>query len=917
MKRIFLLLLCIVHCALYIDLNAQVTTTPAFIQKGYKGEIIVTFNPAEGNGGMVGASACYAHTGLITSKSASSSDWKYATPVWRGGEEKYKMTKNGDVWQLTIPNINQYYGCPESEEILKIAFVFNDGPNGDKEGKTEDGKDIYIDLLEAGLNVKFTTPAGNLLIKKESAVEFKINTTEEASISLTINEELIAEEKGTALTYNQTFSTIGNYTCVATASTESETKADTVTICVIDNPLNEARPKGLQDGITYYEDDATRVTLSLYAENRKNKTAQNVFVLGDFNDWTYSTDYQMRKDGETGYFWLDITGLEAGREYAFQYAVIRPDGTTIQISDPFTHKTVDPNDHYISEDIYPDQLAYPAEADGPCAVIHTARPQYEWSDATLNFQRPDKNNLIIYEVWVYDFCPVRSFDAIFERLDYISNLGVNAIEFMPISEFEGNISWGYNPTHYFALDKAYGTPDAFKRLVDECHRRGIAVIVDMVFNHATGWAPQNKMFPLADNPYFNVTPPHGDNVFEDWNHDFEGTRAYFHRVLKYWLEEYKIDGYRMDLAHGLCGKNCDNYGNQHILEDYYANSVKAVSEDAYFILEHWNRWSEQKALIDKGMLCWDNTSHAYFELAMGWHNGSTSSALTNANRDGYVSYAESHDEERCQYKATQYGNGAIKTDKEVRLSRVAAYVAMNTMLNGSQMMWMWEELGYDVSIDYNGRTGNKPIPEGKGFLEDPMRMSQYQQIAQINQLRTRILPQVFSGNPTAQDLAHGRPIRSITWGEGINRVHIVANVSVDPQTISLPSGNDWYDYLADNSNAIPSDSEIGIILKAGEVKVFTAQYHPLPAVPSSYFFAEWTDVENVEQNRDCIIYMSQDIIHIESAEDVKTVDIINLQGQKLITSRSTSVNVSTLPQGVYLVVVTLPHSQKGELIIKK
>ena len=115
-KRLLSALSVVLLCVL---VNAQVTTEPAFNKKGYKGEIIVTFNPAEGNKGMVGATECYAHTGLITSKSASGSDWKYATQKWRGGEDKYKMTKNGDVWTLTIPNIYEYYGCPESEEILK------------------------------------------------------------------------------------------------------------------------------------------------------------------------------------------------------------------------------------------------------------------------------------------------------------------------------------------------------------------------------------------------------------------------------------------------------------------------------------------------------------------------------------------------------------------------------------------------------------------------------------------------------------------------------------------------------------------------------------------------------------------------------------------------------------------------------
>ena len=245
------------------------------------------------------------------------------------------------------------------------------------------------------------------------------------------------------------------------------------------------------------------------------------------------------------------------------------------------------------------------------------------------------------------------------------------------------------------------------------------------------------------------------------------------------------------------------------------------------------------------------------------------------------------------------------------------------MLNGPQMMWMWEELGYDVSITYKHttdqyssdyRTEPKPIPEGKGFYTDPMRMSQYQIIGQINQLRTRILPQVFEGNPTAQDLAHGRPIRSISWGEGVNRVFIVSNVSVDPQEIALPNGSNWYDYLANSTETLIEGKKV--TLKPGEVKVYTAQHFQLPEVPSEYVFGEWTDVENVEQNRDCIIYMSKDIIHVESAEDVKSVEVINLQGQKLITTRSTSVNASALPQGIYLVIVTLPHSQKGELIIK-
>ena len=119
-----------------------ISTIPEIIEKGYEGEIIIKYNPLAGNGGMKDAFICYAHTGLVTSES----NWKYGTAGWRDGDEKYKMTKKDGVWELKIPNIYEFYGCPRSEEILKMAFVFNDGPNGEKEGKTAEGGDIFVDL---------------------------------------------------------------------------------------------------------------------------------------------------------------------------------------------------------------------------------------------------------------------------------------------------------------------------------------------------------------------------------------------------------------------------------------------------------------------------------------------------------------------------------------------------------------------------------------------------------------------------------------------------------------------------------------------------------------------------------------------------------------------------------------------------
>ena len=298
-------------------------------------------------------------------------------------------------------------------------------------------------------------------------------------------------------------------------------------------PEERQRPAGVTNGI-YYGADGTSVTLCTYAAS-KTESAKRVFLLGDMTNWQLSGDYQLYKDGN--YFWITLTGLTPGQEYRFQYAVERADGVKKQISDLYSEKLLHPDDQYEPRTIDPNLLAYPAGGDGYVTVIQPGKPAYQWSDATLNFQRPNKNNLVIYELWIYDYTESRSLKGLMKRLDYIQNLGVNAIELMPICEFDGNYNWGYSPNHYFAPDKAYGTETMYKEFIDECHKRGMAVILDMVFNHATGLNPMNKLYPygtdLAKNPWFNVNPPHGDNVYEDWNHGFEPAHEMFIRATEY------------------------------------------------------------------------------------------------------------------------------------------------------------------------------------------------------------------------------------------------------------------------------------------------------------------------------------------------------------------------------------------------
>ena len=776
MRKIILSLFLLVA----LCMQAQVATEPAIIEKGYTGQIVLTYDPTVGSGNMASATACYSHMGLITAESKNNKDWKYIRdPEGWGKKTEPQWTKVDDDWQLTIDNLYTFFNCPETEDVQAIVMVFHDG-NGSssKQGKAIGDQDIVLYLGQEN-------DPGDIWT-------------------------------GFEMSPAQLW----------------------------------PRPAGMKTGITYNADGS--VSLCMYAAS-KTESAQHVYVLGDFNGWKLDNNLQMYKDGN--YFWTTLVGLEPGREYCFQYAVVRADGVKKQICDIYSEKVLHPDDIYEPAEQYPSLHEYPRKgADGGyVTVIQPGRPAYPWSNATLNFQRPNKDNLIIYELWPYDHTPERSLMGLYHRLDYLQNLGVNAIELMPINEYEGNISWGYNPTLYFALDKALGTPDDLKRVVDACHQRGIAVILDMVFNHTTGQNPMAKLYPwgtdLKDNPWFNVSSavPHKDNNFgEDWNHDFSETHEMFTRALQYWIQEYKVDGYRLDLSHGICGTTRNPVQN---LTDYYENGVKAADDkhDAYMILEHWED-QDLSALTAAGMMPWSKQIGPFAQIAMGY---TENSSLTYANRDNYISYSESHDEERNFFKVKLWGDGDLKTNEDARVSRAPLVLGLLSMLDGSKMFYHFEELGFDYSKFQNaagewGKDNEDGYPDYYGTVSPKIneevkmapkyrpeewiknggaRMDAYQKIGQIIQLRTRILPQVFEGDPTVVNISSGL-VRTVQWGE---HVFVAGNISAtESQSVNLPAGT-WFDYLAGGTAAAANYS-----LQPGEIKVFTGTQITPPNVPSSY-----------------------------------------------------------------------------------
>lgn len=886
-----------------------VSTNPTFITPQTQ-RIEIVFDATQGNAGLKDYQGdVYAHTGVITDKSKSSSDWKYA-PTWGDNSPKYKLKPlGGNKWQLDItPNMQTYYGVADGEKIKKLAFVFRSADKK-KEGKDVGNTDIFVDVFERGLNVAFVQPAESKTVTQNFSETIEIETSITADIELLVNGKSMKKStNATSLKHPYVYAQAVDYQLVAKATRSGQMVYDTVNVIVPAPVVQQPRPSGVQDGITYAT-DGTSVTLVLHAPNKKN-----VFVIGDFSNWLPKNAYQMKKDGER--WWLTINNIVPNKLYAFQYLV---DGV-IRIPDPYTELVLDPwNDAWIDKKIYPDMPLYPTgKTTELVATFQSQQTPYAWQITDFKIEHPD--NVVIYELLLRDFTDEKSLQAAIQKLDYLKALGVTAIELLPIQEFDGNNSWGYNPNLFFAPDKAYGSPNMYKKFIDEAHRRGMGVILDMVFNHATGTHPFAKLYwdeknnrPAADNPWMNVKAPHGFSVFNDFDHSYKGTRAYFNRVLAYWLNEYKVDGYRMDLTKGLTQRSGTENSFDQSRIDYlteYHNTVKQHNPNAMFILEHLVGGAEERHLADKGMYLWRNVNNAYSQAAMGYQSDANFGAMNTLPRK-WIGYAESHDEERNFYKAKTWGSGVIKTDSVARLKRIPLNIAFAMLTPGPKMIWQFGEIGYDYSINsFGGRVNEKPA--AWRWLELPLRKKAYDQSAKIINLK-RAYPAPFTqGNVGMQvgvsDWQQGKRI-GITHSD----LNIVVLGNFQPSTTitarpNFPKKGTWYELLTGQSYQV-NQTDMAISIPAGEVRIYTDKKIGVD-----------NGVDNLNSDTSTRIspHIVTDKIYIHTTSTVEQVMFYDMQGRVLGSFQTEKVlDVSSYKSGVYLIKIATDSGQAVHKFIKR
>lgn len=920
-----------------IFLKAQITTTPSILEANQP--VTIYFDKA-GTGLNDYNEDIYAHTGVTINGQA----WQNTIGNWNENNVQPKLTfVSGTTYKLEIPtSIYQFYNVPSNQNITAINILFR-AANGSTQTANYE---IQVGAFRMTLN----SPTENSITNVTAGSSFTINAT----VTKNANWKLVAngtevDQLTNSSTYNKTYTVSENQNYVLSAEADGQTISKTFQAFVKPTVSEVAIPTNLKQGINYVENDPTKAYLVLYAPHK-----EFIHVIGSFNNWQVNNSYVMNRDlTNKDLFWIELTNLNSNEVYSFQYRT--SDG--IKTADPYSTLVLSPyDDQYITSETYPNMPVYPAGQQFEVSVLQTNQAKYNWK--ATNFNRPNKENLMIYELLVRDFNTAKTWESLIKDFNYFKNLNVNAIEIMPVMEFEGNISWGYNTAYHLALDKAYGPATKMKEFIDLCHQNGISVILDVALNHVFGRSPLVRMWmddpnndgfgdPTAQNPYTNQEAKHSYNVGYDLNHQLASTQYYVNRTVEHWINEYKIDGIRWDLTKGFtqeCSpsdENCTNdyHADRVAILKKYADYQWAIDPQSYIIFEHLGNngsaqeeteWANYRINEGKGIMLWGKATNNYNQNTMGYDSDSNFNWLNHSvkgfTKKHLVGYAESHDEERMMFKNLQYGasNGSYNVkDLNTSLERQKALAAVLFTIPGPKMFWQFGELGYEYSINHcqNGtinndcRTDPKPIPSEMGYLENSNRKSVYDVWSKI--IGLRLNNEVFNTDNFTISSGDLKP-RIHIMNEELNNnqlkdVIVIANFNTSTESISpmFPYLGNWYN-LIDETVVTPTNtnSSYTITLNPGEFRIFGNQKATLSTDEVIGNTAQVTISPNPATD-----YFSFN----EITRDIKIYDISgNLVKEfKGSFKPNNHFNINALTKGVYVVALTTEKGKTTTKLIKK
>lgn len=549
---------------------------------------------------------------------------------------------------------------------------------------------------------------------------------------------------------------------------------------------------------------ASQVEFSLFAPY--NNAAA---LIGSFSNWE---ELPMQKDKE-GFFRTKVELEDGTYQYKFRVQskswFFEPD------------QWVDVNDPYATDIDNSTQNCVLNIKDGE-RIVDT----YVWQhdDKPL----PSDHELVIYEMHVGDFSGGEDdpyargkYKHVIEKLDYLCELGVNAIELMPVKEYPGDYSWGYNPRYFFATESSYGSTDGLKNLIDECHAHGIRVLMDGIFNHSEAESPLTQI----DHDYWYYHEPRDpDNNwgpefnYEHYDENLETypARRFIGDVVRFWIEEYHIDGIRYDAARQIA-----NYDFMHwIVQE---TKQTAGSKPFYNIAEHIPETTDITGVDGPMDGCWHES---FYHCVLEHITGQTFDLerlkdVLDAKRQGFlgvtnvVNYLTNHDHNHLMVELADHDIFDEAAFKRLKLGAVLLMTAM-----GVPMIWMGEEFG-----EYKPKT----IEQNKiewSLLENDLNRGLFEYYKGLISLRKENHALYTENINFFHEDPEGKVLAFVRWNDEGSRVVVVANFSdqylAGYRIENFPENGTWHEWTGDY-DVEAGDNSIMIDLPEYEAKVFVWQ----------------------------------------------------------------------------------------------
>lgn len=533
---------------------------------------------------------------------------------------------------------------------------------------------------------------------------------------------------------------------------------------------------------------------------------EKVSLIGCFSDWE---EIPMEKD-DRGYFRTKIE-LEDG-VYQYQFCVqslswfFEEKDAWVTVTDPCATDIDDASQNSVIR-----------IKDGN-PIVDT----YVWQhdDKPL----PANEELVIYELFVAGFKPKEgqlegNFQDVINHLDYLQDLGINAIELLPMQEYPGDFHQGYNPRYYFAVESSYGSSEDLKRLIDECHKRGIRFIMDGIFNHSDAECPLTQI----DHDYWyyhepqhepeNTWGPEFNYEHYDENLDVKPAWDFVNKVVQYWIQEFHIDGIRFDAT-----RQIDNY------------------DFLYWITQKSREFASMKPFFNMSEHIPESPDITGYEGPMdaSWHESFRQTVIAHVcgdrfdledlkdsidgRRKGYesttsvINYLSTHDGGHIM---AALGDRKIFEEEAFKRAKLGAVLLMTAL--GIPLLWMGSEIG-----EYSN---HQDTPIDWGFLDNDLNQNLLGYYKGLIHLRKTNPPlhtnnlDFFFEDTEAKVLAYTR------WTDGGDRLVVVANFSdnfLGEYTIpDMPVDGTWHEWTLDYQVEV-RDRNLVFDLGPWEAQVFLA-----------------------------------------------------------------------------------------------